>query len=840
MKRICKFLWLCVAVCMLMPSAFAQEAREFEPIRYGEPISYGNALTAAYTERSLTTLEDGNPVALVSVSGSNGSIIQVVDLNKEKIIHSFEVDYGGYFYYGIVTNDGVIYAILGKTIVRYDPAVKKPEKMGDAPTTRSGFCHGLAYDEETGILYGTTSNTGNVFSLNAETKEMKILFSVSPECYNVSRPALLGDYLYFGGTATGKEGTHVYRYNIKTGERAALPDPFDDDKIQSISYTYTGGRYVFSQLNGYNTPQMCYIWNTETEKWEDKTFNFKTSGMTDIFEGKYYYLYDDIIHSIDVDTLEIVDYPNCTYGSHLRGNGWFVKLDDPDFPGYSFVTAQYHGNLYVLNTQGTKMKRINVTLKGVPIIRRITKVGCDDKVYVFGFKGSNGIVLDPKTGEKTAVAAEQAEGMVSDPATGKIYHGDYAGGIIYECDPSKPYGISAGDKDSDTNPKIIARLKDMDGVQDRPFGMDVVGRNLVIGTLPCAGKVGGALTVINLDTYQTDIYTNIIPDQAILSVTHKDNIVYAATSVTGGQSSTPTQKIAHVFSYNVDTREIVKDVEIHIPGISGNLCAVHGLKIGPDGMLYGSVNGADFVMDPDTLKVVRQRLYASSFETSAGPNSQLWHENYMEFDERSGYLIRTGDIINPETLEVVAKAPVDGQFAGLDSEGNAYMVAVDTTVYKIPIIRGNDKSYLISNLTFFKEGEGKIYSNGRSFDFSTYEDNKRIMVPVRMMSNMMGGAVSYDDETKTVTIENKDGKTISFSTVDNNKISFGDTVKKFGVRMAVKDGVSYIPVQTLCDFLGKDIKTKDGISFIVDGGSDAEADAETLNYISSEVYKNEN
>ena len=109
-----------------------------------------------------------------------------------------------------------------------------------------------------------------------------------------------------------------------------------------------------------------------------------------------------------------------------------------------------------------------------------------------------------------------------------------------------------------------------------------------------------------------------------------------------------------------------------------------------------------------------------------------------------------------------------------------------------------------------------------------------------MMSNMMGGAVSYDDETKTVTIENKDGKTISFSTVDNNKISFGDTVKKFGVRMAVKDGVSYIPVQTLCDFLGKDIKTKDGISFIVDGGSDAEADAETLNYISSEVYKDEN
>lgn len=824
---------------MLMPSAFAQETKEFEPIRYGTPVSYGTTLTAAYTERSLTTLEDGNPIALVSVSGSNGCIIQIVDLNKEKIIHTFEVDYGGYLYYGIVTNDGVIYAILGKSIVRYDPKVKKPDKMGDAPTVRSGFCQGLAYDEETKILYGTTSNTANVFSLNTETKEMKTLFSVSPECNSLTRPALMGDDLYFGGAASGKDGTHLYKYNIKTGERTAIPDPFTDDKIAFVSFTYTGGKYVFAQLNGYTNPQMCYIWNTETEQWEDKTFNFKTSGMTDIFEGKYYYLYDNIIHSIDVETLEIIDYPNCRYGSHLRGNGWFVQLDDPDFPGYSFVTAQYHGNIYVLNTQTSKMKRINVTLKGVPLIRRITKVGCDDRLYVFAFKGSNGIVLDPKTGEKTAIAAEQGEGMVSDPATGKIYHGDYAGGVIYECDPTKPYTTAAGDKDSDTNPKIIAKLKEMDGVQDRPFGMDVVGRNLVIGTLPAGGKLGGALTVINLDTYQTDIYRNIIPDQSILTVTHKDNIVYAATSVTGGMATTPTQNIAHVFSFNVDTREIVKDVEIRIPGITGNLCAVHGLKIGPDGMLYGSVSGAYFVMDPDTLEVVRQKLYATSFETYAGTNTQMWHENYMEFDERSGYLIGMGDIINPETLEIVAKAPVDGQFAGLDSEGNAYMVAGDTTVYKIPIIRGNDKSYLVSNLTFFKEGEGKIYSNGQSFDFNTYEDNKRIMVPLRVTANMMGGTVSYDDETKTVMIENKDGNTLSFSTVDNNKISFGGITKKFGVRMDVKDGVSYIPVQTLCDFLGKDIKTKNGISFIVDIASEFEVDDETLNYISSEVYKDE-
>lgn len=841
-RKLYVFTALVLCMAMLCPYALAeetqevQETQEREEIRYGEPISYGPTLEAAYTERSLTSYEDGRPITLVSVSGATQAIVQVIDINAEEIIHTFYLDFTGYCYNGCVTNDGVIYFNVGNKVVQYDPRIKEPVLIGTAPTNRSGNINGLIYDEEEKVLWGTVNFTGNLFRCNPETKEMRTFATLSPEVYSVGKPDILGDYIYIGGAYAGSDGagTHIYRVDKETGEMTALPNP-NDLPIKTIDYIYAGGKYIFANLTEEGQAQTCYIWDTEQEEWVDKTFHFKTSGMTDIHEGKYYFLWDNCFHSIDVETLEIVDYPDLQYGSHLRGNGFFIEFDHPDFPGYSFLTAQYNGNIYIFNTQTSQMKRIDVMLTGSPLENRISHVGCDDRVYVMGFKGSNGVVIDPETGEKEYYAGAQGEGFVSNPETGMVYHGDYSGALIYEMDSTKPYSLTAGDAYSDTNPKLIA---DLDEQQDRPFGMDIVDNKLVIGTLSEAKTIGGALSVIDLDTYQTDIYRNIIPGQSILSVTHKDNIVYASTTVTGGTNSTPTEKIAHVFSFDINTREIVKDVEIKIPGINGSIVAVHGLEIGPDGMLYGAVAGAYFVMDPETLEVVRQNVYGTEFEISAGPNSQYWHEYYMQFDPMSGYLFITGTIVDPETLEVVCGMPEgleNCQFSGLDSKGNAYFTGGDTTVYKVPVIRGEDKSYLISNLTFFREGEGTLYRNGTTQAFESYSDNNRIMVPLRATATAMGGTVAYDGETKTVTLTNQNGQSLSFKT-DGNIVSFDGVERKFGVSMKLIDGYSYIPLQTLCDFLGRDVYTVSGISFIYDPSQDFSVDDETIDYILSEVY----
>lgn len=832
-KKIYEFISLLLCMVMLCSGSLAL-AEEREEIRYGTPVSYGPTLTAAFTERSLTSYEDGRPITLVSVSGSKQAIVQVIDINAEKIIHTFYLNFTGYCYYGCVTNEGVIYFNVGKNLVQYDPRIKQPVNMGAAPTNISGNINGIVYDEEEQMVYGTTNFTGNLFRCNPATKEITTVATLAPEVYNMGKLDILGNYAYIGGTYAGSDGkgTHIYRVDKHTGEKTALPNP-TGRAIKGIQYIYTGGKYVFANLTEEQAEQTVYIWDTENEKWLDKTFNFKTSGMTDIHDGKYYYLWNNCFHSIDVETLEIVDYPDLKYGSHLRGNGMFIEYDNPDFPGYSFLTAQYSGNIYIFNTQTSKTKRLDVMLTGSPLERRITKVGCDDRVYIMAFKGTCGAAVNPDTGETEYYAAEQGEGIVSNPETGMIYHGDYSGASIYEMDTSRPYSLTAGSVGTDANPKLLGYLGDE---QDRPFGMDIADNKLVIGTLSKMNTIGGALSVIDLDTYETDVYRNIIPGQSILSVTHKDNIVYAATTVSGGSNSIPTAKIAHVFSFNLDTREIVRDVEIHIPGIAGSLVAVHGLKIGPDGMLYGAAAGVYFVMDPDTLEVVRQNVYGTSFEVSAGANSQFWHEYMMQFDPISGYLFVDGTVVDPQTLEIVCAPPsVGGQFSGLDSKGNAYFVKGDTTLYKVPVIRGDDKSYLISGLTFFREGDGKLYMNGNVQDFISYNDNGRIMVPLRITANAIGGTVTYDENTNTAEVTNQSGQSLSFA-IDDNKIMMGGIQRKFGVRMKETDGVSYIPLQTLCDFLGGDVYTVSGVSFIYDAANDFGVDSETLDYILSEVY----
>lgn len=812
---------LCLLFALLIfsqPLALAESATQ-EKVRYGEPYSYGIALEEAFTERSLTTIEDGKPVTVVAVSTAADTIVQVIDLNEEKIIRSFHVETGGgtygYMYYGTVDTQGVVYMGLGRHLVIYDPQEKQVRKLGEAPTVRSGIIQGMTVDPETGILYGAVSGAANLFQYNPADNQITTLCSLSPECNGTSYAAQLGDFVYTGGGYAGAAGggTHLYRVNKHNGTKEALPDP-TAQKVTGVGYIYAGGKYIFAQMTLADGTTNMFIWNTQTQSWEEKTFRIHTSGMTDLDdEGRYWFLWDGYFHTIDTESLEITDYPEFTYGSHLRGNGMFVELDDPALPGKSFVTAQYNGNIYVFNPATQQTKQVNVILEGGGIANRISRMEEDGRIYVSGFKGSKGAALDPQTGEIEYFAEDQGEGQTS--ADGKVYIGYYSGAKIIELDTTRPYSLSMGDKNSDGNPKLICDLSPWD--QDRPFGMDVAGNYLLVGTLPKAGTLGGALTVIDLATYEFDVYRNLIEDQAILTVTHKDSIVYCGTTVTGGMSSTPSTTRAHVFSFDLETRQIVNDVEFRIPGVAADIGGVHGLRFGPNGDLYGTTAGIDFIMDPETLEIKKYHVYDDNFNVATGFGSQIWHEYYMEFDERTGYLFRTGAILDPTTLEILCEDPGLGQFAGLDHNGNAYFAGSDTEIFRVPVIVGDDDSYLVSGMTYFEPGQGKYYQGAEEIAAEIYEDNGRIMVPVRAFSNLMGAHVAYEAETQTVTVTGDSQATLSFRT-GSNLLYLSGVPKKMGVTLSEKDGVSYIPLYTLTEFLGWQVICRDGVYILTNDG----------------------
>ena len=166
-----------------------------------------------------------------------------------------------------------------------------------------------------------------------------------------------------------------------------------------------------------STPEgsFAYVWDTQGAKWTDTVFKYYTSGMSDMDdENRYWFLNDGYFHSIDMDTLEIVDYPDFKYSSHLRGNGRFVELEDQEqFPGKSFVTAQYSGNLYIFNPEKQTTTQVNVTLQGGSLEKRIARMGDDGRIYACAFKGSSGAALNPTNGEIEYFKCEQGEGITS-------------------------------------------------------------------------------------------------------------------------------------------------------------------------------------------------------------------------------------------------------------------------------------------------------------------------------------------------------------------------------------------------------------------------------------------
>ena len=127
-------------------------------ISYGTAESLGYSLTATYIERSLTTYEDGKPIACVSISGSDGALINIVDVNAAEVIHTFKMDFSGYFYFGAVNYENFnVYMGIGKHIVEYNPTTKTATDLGMVLTTNSGNVNWVTVDSETGDVFGVAS-----------------------------------------------------------------------------------------------------------------------------------------------------------------------------------------------------------------------------------------------------------------------------------------------------------------------------------------------------------------------------------------------------------------------------------------------------------------------------------------------------------------------------------------------------------------------------------------------------------------------------------------------------------------------------------------------------------
>ena len=78
-------------------------------------------------------------------------------------------------------------------------------------------------------------------------------------------------------------------------------------------------------------------------------------------------------------------------------------------------------------------------------------------------------------------------------------------------------------------------------------------------------------------------------------------------------------------------------------------------------------------------------------------------------------------------------------------------------------------------------------------DVSPFIKNSRTLVPIRFITESLGGAVAWNGESKEVTLL-LDGKEI--------KMTIGKTLEKYGVAPVIMDSRTYVPVRFVADALG--------------------------------------
>lgn len=228
--------------------------------------------------------------------------------------------------------------------------------------------------------------------------------------------------------------------------------------------------------------------------------------------------------------------------------------------------------------------------------------GAAATIHAGGFLSGGFATLDAQTGEQRSFSRfAQMESMTS--LDGKVYLGAYPGARLYAYDSSLAWNSSeyspAAVSGLPENPvKIVDLTADE---QVRAGAITAAGDYVALGTEPGLDRYGGVFLLWD-PASQSVIYQErgLIEDQSIVALTHRDGVIYGASSVRGGYSATePRASEAVVFAWSVADRELLWQTA-PIPGAA----TVEDIAFDAGGTLWGVADGQVFGLDVETQQVI--------------------------------------------------------------------------------------------------------------------------------------------------------------------------------------------------------------------------------------------
>lgn len=617
------------------------------------------------------TLPDGRAVVLAISNGSPATFSVVDALTGERI---FGTQIEGAEIGGFITTapDGTVYF-----------SCRSPMNGGLFSLDPDTFEITLLAEDIDGqsVLYdGTIGEDGRLYFGTYPDAKVMAYDPASGDIQDYGTQTADADYVFGLGIVDGRiwAGTgpvpHLLEIDPDTGERSELEPP---EHVMDGTDWFTAieqrGKLVFVRLSPRGEYDMA-VYDQLAGAWLEEivggTFDTAPTAVDRL--NRVYYLEGDVLMAYDLRMRKAlsVGFEDSELREQLAGAvgtyGIAAGEELPGLPAFTVIGLNTDGHLWTYSVRSGQGEVITADVLPSPAGAHSIGTGPDGAVYMGAYL-SSGVMgrIDPDTEEIESLRGPKQGDAI-------IAHGDqlvvssYPGAVVHTGDPSADW--------SDFE-QILQLGRGAPNYQDRIFGLVPVGDRLAAGSVPDYGQLGGALTLVDPATGQTEFHRDVVEQQSIVTLAHRDGLIYGGTSIHGGLSTTPAQETARVLIWDVEAASLVSAEEV-VPDAE----VIPELAFGPDGLLWGLASeGTVFALDPATGAVVDRITTDLSFGNTWGRQTSLFAR------ESEGCLYAAGG----------------GALLRIDPDAGTTEVLVDDDVHHAAL-GGNDRIYIAGEIKVYR------------------------------------------------------------------------------------------------------------------------------------------
>jgi hypothetical protein len=604
-------------------------------------------------------------------------------------------------------------------LYRYIPELKVVEELGVNPS--DDWVWDIEASED-GKIYGTTYPNASVFEYDIATGQFRN-YGTAKEGQQYARGLAVNDEFIYVGIGTTK---HLIKINRVTGEKEEVLIEGHSGQSGMIENITIIKDKLFVSVGSIT---MLVIDPNTNEILHTFKYSNKVSNPSPYNENLIYYKFENRLYQYDFSLNEskvIENLPLLPDTVRVKDMEWLTLTSGETVLA---MVTQY-GEYMLFNPETNEVRFIALDISSQAVAIQSLKAGFDGKLYMGGYQRGMSI-YNPFSQEievnLPTFAQPEEIGFLND----KVYYGTYVGARMYSYDPLKEIDLNS-------NPSFEYDIEDH---QDRPFSITSGDNKLFVGTVPDYGVLGGALAIFDEQSDSWSQYRNVVQDQSIIGLAYKDGKLYGSTSVWGGLGINPKAEEAKIFVWDVAKGEKIDEFTVDIPGIDETPKMIGEISFGPDGNLWGAVDGTIFAMNPETKEVIKSKVIRPSLYNSSKwlPYRLEWAPDGMLYTTLARKLIA----IDPETLayKVLVEDFMNNMTLGIDGS-IYYALGNELHQIKVPETDATLKSIAVDGTVI------PSFSPGTT-NYTLFADQKD---KLEVLANQPGADIDMVDGENSITI----------------------------------------------------------------------------------------